>query len=62
VESNAGRLEETLHPQPENYFPGKWTRDTSRKGYQLNKEVLVFVRQIRNEAPQPTDYGSTKTE
>lgn len=28
----------------------------------LNKEVLVFVRQIRNEAPQPTDYGSTKTE
>ncbi|MGA7634234.1 MAG: alpha/beta hydrolase [Terriglobales bacterium] len=31
VESNAGRLEETFHPQPENYFPGKWTRDTSRK-------------------------------
>lgn len=28
----------------------------------LNKEVPVFVRQIRNEAPQPTDYGSTKTE
>jgi pimeloyl-ACP methyl ester carboxylesterase len=28
----------------------------------LNKEVPVFVRQIRNEAPQPMDYGSTKTE
>jgi pimeloyl-ACP methyl ester carboxylesterase len=28
----------------------------------LNKEVPVFIRQIRNEAPQPTDYGSTKTE
>jgi hypothetical protein len=28
----------------------------------LNKEVTVFVRQIRNEAPQPMDYGSTKTE
>ena len=28
----------------------------------LNKEVIVFIRQIRNEVPQPTDYGSTKTE
>lgn len=28
----------------------------------LNKEVIVFIRQIRSEAPQPTDYGSTKTE
>jgi hypothetical protein len=26
----------------------------------LNREVPVFVLQLRNEAPQPTDYGSTK--
>ncbi len=28
----------------------------------LNRVVPVFVLQLRNEAPQPTDYGSTKTE
>ncbi len=28
----------------------------------LNGEVIAFIRQIRGEAPQPTDYGSTKTE
>lgn len=28
----------------------------------LNKEVLVFIQQIRGAAPEPTDHGSTKTE
>jgi len=28
----------------------------------LNGEVTNFIRQIRGEMPQPTDYGSTKTE
>jgi hypothetical protein len=28
----------------------------------LNLEVPVFIRQIRGDAPQPSDYGSTKTE
>ena len=28
----------------------------------LNKEVPIFVQQVRGTIPQPTDYGSTKTE
>ncbi|MFY9803533.1 MAG: alpha/beta hydrolase [Candidatus Acidiferrales bacterium] len=28
----------------------------------LNNEVTTFIKQIRNESPQPTDYGSTKVE
>jgi pimeloyl-ACP methyl ester carboxylesterase len=28
----------------------------------LNPEVSVFIRQLRGDAPQPSDYGSTKTE
>jgi pimeloyl-ACP methyl ester carboxylesterase len=27
----------------------------------INQEVPVFIQQIRNEAPQPTNYGSTET-
>jgi pimeloyl-ACP methyl ester carboxylesterase len=28
----------------------------------LNGEVTTFIRQVRGEAPRPTDYGSTKVE
>lgn len=28
----------------------------------VNREVPIFIQQIRGNAPQPTDYGSTKTE
>lgn len=28
----------------------------------VNREVPIFIQQIRGTAPQPTDYGSTKTE
>jgi hypothetical protein len=28
----------------------------------LNGEVTTFIRQIRGELPEPTDYGSTKVE
>jgi hypothetical protein len=28
----------------------------------IEKEVPVFIEQIRGAAPQPTDYGSTTTE
>ncbi|MGC1784819.1 MAG: alpha/beta hydrolase [Acidobacteriaceae bacterium] len=28
----------------------------------INREVPIFIQQIRGAAPQPTDYGTTKTE
>jgi hypothetical protein len=28
----------------------------------LNLEVPVFIRQIRGDAPEPSDYGSTKAQ
>lgn len=28
----------------------------------LNDEVATFIEQVRGTVPQPTDYGSTKTE
>jgi len=28
----------------------------------LNGEVITFIKQLRGEMPEPTDYGSTKVE